>query len=79
MVPRVTTGALSVASLSEGLEAAEWTQADLRRAMIRNREGLACSEGYISKLVNGLKPGPQYQSAINRALRTQGVEVEWPA
>lgn len=53
------------------------TQAELIRAMRANREGLACSEAYMSKINNGLKPGLQYQAAINRALAERGVTITW--
>ena len=45
--------------------------------MRENREGLACSESYMSKVANGLKPGLQYQAAINRALAKRDVQIDW--
>ena len=70
-------GKLQASNLKQALRFADWSQADLVRAMRENREGLACSESYMSKIANGLKPGAQYQAAINRALESKNVEIAW--
>ena len=68
---------LQAFNLKMALRLAEMSQAELARLMRKNREGLACSESYMSKIYNGLTPGPQYQAAINRALAKRGVEIDW--
>lgn len=68
---------LAAADLRQALRFAEMTQAELIRSMRKNKEGLACSESYMSKIANGLRPGSQYQAAINRALAKKGVRIEW--
>ena len=78
MLP-VTTGYLSFATLKEALEAAEWDMRDLRMAILENpEEVLACSESQFSRFRHGLYPGKAYRAAMNRALATKGVQVEWP-
>lgn len=72
-----TDNNLQASDLRQALRFAEWTQADLVRAMRENREGLACSESYMSKIANGLKPGSMYQAAINRALAKRNVQIDW--
>jgi len=73
----MTNDKIPAANLKQALRLADMTQAELIRSMRKNREGLACSEAYMSKINNGLKPGSQYQAAINRALAKRGVEIKW--
>lgn len=68
---------LQASNLKQALRFAGISQAELARLMRENREGLACSESYLSKLYNGLVPGSQYRAAINRALETKGVYIAW--
>ena len=64
-------------SLKQALRFADIGQAELIRLMRENREALACSESHINRFYNGLRPGPQYRAAINRALATRNVEIKW--
>lgn len=73
----VDTAKLSASNLRQALRFAGISQAELARLMRANKEGLACSESYMSKLYNGLRPGSQYQAAINRALSKHNVQIDW--
>lgn len=64
------------ANLKQALRFAEISQADLARLM-RSDKSVGCSESYISKIYNGLRPGPIYQDAINRALAEKDVHIDW--
>lgn len=73
----MATDKLQASTLRQALRFAELSQAELVRLMRTSGESIACSESYMSKIANGLKPGPQYQAAINRALAKKGVSINW--
>lgn len=75
--PPMATDQLQASTLRQALRFAEISQAELVRLMRTSGESVACSESYMSKIANGLKPGPQYQAAINRALAKKGVSIVW--